>query len=268
MDSKALADELLDAYASKRVIDPPSSRFPEFDLDAAYAVEAGIARARQASGHKAVGWKAGNVNRAAWPTLGLETLTWAHMYDNTVSYADWNDGTLSIASMLTPKIEPEIVFKLAQTPASADPTAVLEATEWIALGFEVVDCVFRDWKFRPVDALAAGGVHVALIVGEPVYIEPDNIEQLVKELGDFSVRLLKNGQLVEEGSGKNVLESPALCVGELNDAMKRRTGSPLQAGDVITTGALTNSPLMTAGDTWIASLSGIPPSALTLRIKV
>jgi len=80
------------------------------------------------------------------------------------------------------------------------------------------------------------------------------------------VRLLKNGQLVEEGAGKNVLESPALCVGELNEAMKRRTGAPLQGGDVITTGALTNSLFMTAGDTWIASLTGLPPSALTLRV--
>ena len=29
------------------------------------------------------------------------------------------------------------------------------------------------------------------------------------------VRLLKNGQLVEEGSGRNSLRSPALCLGEL-----------------------------------------------------
>jgi len=180
VDPKALAAELMDAYASKGVIDPPSARIPGFDLDAAYAVEGEFARARQAAGHKAVGWKAGSVKRATWPTLGLETLTWAHMYDDTVSYADWNDRTLSIASMRTPKIEPEIVFQLARTPASADPTAVLEATEWIALGFEVVDCVFPDWNVRPADALAAGGFHVALVVGEPVYVEPADIAQLVK----------------------------------------------------------------------------------------
>jgi len=267
VDSKALAGELLDAYASKRVIAAPSARIPGFDLDAGYAVEAEIARARQAAGHQTVGWKVAYAHKTSWPTLGLETLIWAHMYDDTVRYADCNDGTLSIASMLTPKIEPEIVFKLAQMPASGDPATVLEATEWIALGFEIVDCVYPDWNFQPADSVAARGVHAALVVGEPVYIEPENITQLVKELAEFTVRLLRNGQLVEEGAGKNVLENPALCVGELNEAMRRRTGAPLQAGDVISTGALTKSLPVTAGDTWIASLTGIPPSALTLRVK-
>jgi 2-keto-4-pentenoate hydratase len=266
VDLKALAVELTAAYAAKRAIDPPSARYPGFDLSSAYAVEAELAKMRLAGGQQTAGWKVGYVDRTAWSGLGLESVIWAHMYDDTVSYADWNDRTLSISSMLTPKIEPEIVFKLAQTPTSGDPAAVLEATEWIALGFEVVDCVYPGWKCQPADSLAAGGLHAALVVGEPVYIEPENIARLAVELADFTVRLLRNGQLVEEGAGKNVLGSPALCVGELNEAMRRRTGAPLQAGDVIATGGLTVSLPMTAGDTWIASLSGIPPSALTLRV--
>jgi len=201
-----------------------------------------------------------------WRALKLETLVWAHMYDDTVRYADWNDATLSIAPMFSPKIEPEIVFKLAQPPASSDPVAVLEATEWIALGFEISDCVFPDWKFQPTDFVASRGLHAALVVGEPVYVEPKNISRLATELAAFTVRLLRNNELVEEGAGKQALESPALCVGELAEAMKRRGGESLQAGDLISTGTLTRSLPMAAGDTWIASLSGIPPSSLTLRV--
>ena len=77
---------------------------------------------------------------------------------------------------------------------------------------------------------------------------------------------MKNNELVEEGAAKNALKSPALCVGELLEAMQRRGGETLKAGDLISTGTLTTSLPMTAGDTWIASLSGIPPSSLTLRI--
>ena len=262
----ALAQELTDAYASKTIVAAPTARDGGFDLDAAYAVEAEIARARRASGHQTVGWKVGYANKAMWRALKLETLVWAHVYDDTVRYADWNDAKLSIAPMFSPKIEPEIVFKLASVPASRDPIAVLEATEWYALGFEVIDCVFPDWKFQPADFVAARGLHAALVVGEPVYVEPEDVEKLATDLAAFTVRLLRNNELVEEGAAKNALKSPALCVGELADALKRRGGEALQAGDLITTGTLTTSLTMGAGEIWIASLSGIPPSSLTLRV--
>jgi 2-oxo-3-hexenedioate decarboxylase len=263
----SLASELMAAFERRQIIQPPSTREPVLDLTAAYAVGVEIAQMRRAAGHQTVGWKVGYANTAHWQKLNIETVAWSHMYDDTVHYADWNDLTLSIATMLAPKIEPEIVFKLASVPASSAPVAVLQATEWIALGFEVIDCVFPDWKVQPVDFVAALGLHAALVVGEPFYIEPDEIAQRAGELADFTVRVLKNSELVEEGAGTNVFTSPALCIGELAEAMKRRGGETLQAGDVITTGSLTESMPIASGETWIASLSGIPPSALTLRIK-
>ena len=265
-DPKALAQEIIDAYARREIIPAPSSREGGIDLDTAYAVEAAIAAARRAGGHQTVGWKVGYANEAMWRALKLETLAWTHIYDDTVRYADWNDATLAIAPMISPKIEPEVVFKLAKTPASSDPVAVLEATEWYALGFEIIDCVFPDWKFQPADFVAARGLHAALVVGEPVYVEPEDIAQLVTDMAEFTVRLLRNNELVEEGAAKNALKSPVLCVGELAEALKRRSGETLQAGDLISTGTMTTSLPMTVGDTWIASLSGIPPSSLTLRI--
>jgi len=266
-DPKALAQELTDAYAAKTIIPAPSSREGGIDLDTAYAVEGAIAAARRAEGHQTVGWKVGYANKAMWRALKLQTLVWAHLYDDTVRYADWNDATLAIGSMIAPKIEPEIVFKLAKTPASSEPAAVLEATEWYALGFEIIDCAFPDWTFQPADFVAARGLHAALVVGEPVYVEPDDIPQLVTDLAEFTVRLLRNNELVEEGAAKNALKSPALCIGELAGALARRGGETLQAGDIISTGTLTTSLPIAPGDTWIASLSGIPPSSLTLRVS-
>jgi len=265
-DPTALAQEITEAYAKREIISTPSSRDGGFDLDTAYAVEGAIAKARRSSGHQTAGWKVGYANRAMWPALRLETLVWAHIYDDTVRYADWNDAKLSIGSMLSPKIEPGVVFKLAKTPASTDPVAVLEATEWYALGFEIIDCVFPDWTFQPADFVAARGLHAALVIGEPVYVEPEDIAKLVTDMAAFTVRLLRNNEMVEEGAATNALESPVLCVAELGEALKRRGGETLQAGDVISTGTLTTSLPIAAGDVWIASLSGIPPSSLTLRV--
>jgi len=42
----------------------------------------------------------------------LETLVWAHMYDDTVHDSDGNSATLSLEHPRSLKIEPEIVFGL------------------------------------------------------------------------------------------------------------------------------------------------------------
>ncbi len=43
---------------------------------------------RRAAGRKTVGVKVGYANKAMWRVLKLDTLVWAHMYDDTVRYAD------------------------------------------------------------------------------------------------------------------------------------------------------------------------------------
>src|SRR5438552_13648114 len=142
VDVNALARELMHAHVNGQIIAiPPSSRDPEFDLTAAYAVEAELVRLRRASGRATVGRKVGFANKALWRVLKLDTLVWAHMYDDTVRYAEDGAASLSLGHMFSPKIEPEIVFKLKKPLGTEgrDPAAGLDAVEWLALGFEIVD---------------------------------------------------------------------------------------------------------------------------------
>jgi hypothetical protein len=44
-------------------------------------------------------------------------------------------------------------------------------------------------------------------------VAASDIPTVVDQLARFKVRLMKNGELMEEGSGKNSLRSPALCLG-------------------------------------------------------
>jgi 2-keto-4-pentenoate hydratase len=259
MDVKELARELLTAHANGQTLPAsPSSRDASFSLATAYAVESEVVRLREAEGRTPVGLKVGFANKAMWRALKLETLVWAHMYDDTVRYAG-NRASLSLLHMVAPKIEPEIVLKVKEPlTGSTDAVAILNHVEWIALGFEIIDCVFPDWKFQPVDFVAALGFHKALIVGEPHPVTTAAIPKLAEELPAFKVRLSKNGQLVEEGSGKNSLRSPALCLGEL--ARVR----PLQPGELVSSGTLTTSTLIAAGEEWTAEVEGIDLPALGL----
>jgi len=266
---EALARELLSAYETDQMVPVPPSARPGFDLNAAYEVEAALKRFREAAGHRPLGRKVGYANKAMWRVLKLETLVWAHMYDDTVHYSDNNSATLTLPHRRSLKIEPEIVFGLKQpiTSEVLDATTALESTEWLAFGFEIIDCPFPDWKFQPSDFVASFGLHAALVIGERLQIRPDMIATLADQLARFKVRMSKRGEFVEEGSGKNSLRSPALCLAELGAAIARRfPDEPLSAGEIVSSGTLTAGHLTDKGDLWTAELEGLPLPSLTLRL--
>jgi len=256
----ALVRELLEARASGAAVAvPPSEREGGFTLDAAYAVEAELTRRRRAGGRTVVGRKVGYANKAVWRALKLQTLVWANMYDDTVHVAGRNAGTFAMSGRHAPRIEPEIVFKLkdglpSEGGSHGEGGNVLDHVEWMALGFEIVDAPFPGWKFQPADFVASFGLHAALIVGEPRPIQAGDADALAS----FKLRLSRNGELVEEGAGKNALKSPALCLAELASAIAARPGAePLQPGDLISTGTLTAAQPINAGERWSAQTDGI-----------
>jgi 2-oxo-3-hexenedioate decarboxylase len=265
--AETLAQELLSAYETDQmVLIPPSAR-PNFDLNTAYEVEALLKRFREAAGHQAVGRKVGYANKAMWRVLKLETLVWAHMYEDTVYHSANNSPTLTLPHHRSLKIEPEIVFGLKTAIASEglDATTALESTEWLALGFEIIDCPFPGWKFQPSDFVASLGLHAALVIGERVQVSPDKIPTLVDQLAKFKLRMSKHGGFVEEGSGKNSLRSPALCLAELGAAIVRRfPNQPLSAGEIISSGTLTAGHATDKGDLWTAEVEGLSLPPLTL----
>ena len=268
-EAEAIAKELLSAYETGQMVSIPPSGRPEFDLNMAYEVEAILKRSLEANGHRAVGRKVGYANKAMWRVLKLETLVWAHMYEDTVHYSDSNSATLALPLRRSLKIEPEIVFGLRQAidSESLDATAALESTEWLALGFEIIDCPFPEWKFQPSDFVASFGLHAALVIGERTLVQSDMISTFVDQLARFKVRMSRNGELIEEGSGRNSLRSPALCLAELGGAIARRfPNEPLSSGEIISSGTLTAGHATDKGDIWTADVEGLPLPSLTLRL--
>ena len=269
VDVESLAHELRSARATGQIISVLPSLRSGFDLNTAYEVEATLKRFREAGGHRAVGRKVGYANKAMWRVLKLETLVWAHMYDDTVHQSDGNRATLTIARPHSLKIEPEIVFGLKQTMLAEglEAAGALESVEWLALGFEIIDCPFPTWQFQPSDFVAYFGLHAALVIGERMPVRPEVIAQLVEGLPRFQVRMSKNGEFVEEGSGKNSLRSPVLCLAELAGAILRRfPAQPLSAGEIVSSGTLTAGHVAGRGDLWTAEVKGLALPPLTLQL--
>lgn len=269
IDISTLAGEMLSAYNTGDMVPvPPSARYEGFDLKSAYAVEAELSRLRKQSGRQTLGLKVGYANKAIWRVLKLDTLVWANMYDDTVHYSDAGTASLSLAYYRSPRIEPEIVFHLRR-PAGAglDAAGALECVDWFAIGFEIIDCPYPEWQFKPPDFVASFGLHLALVVGKPQPVEPEAAADLVNKLANFKLRVSKDGQFVEEGAGRNALRSPALCLAELAGAVIRHPGmASLSAGDLVSTGTLTSGHPIARGETWEVEVDGLQTDHLTLRL--
>ena len=264
-----IGDEIRQAFAVPTGIATPfSAREGGMSIDAAYAAEEEFRNWRASEGRALVGRKVGYANKAMWRVLKLDTLVWAHMYDDTVQYAVEGRAEYNLSACYSPRIEPEVVLRVkdAIAPGESDAAKILEAVEWIAFGFEIIDCPYPDWKFQPVDFVAAYGLHRRLIVGTPVPVDASNRALLAEELPKFTLKLSKNGEQVEEGSGKNSLRSPALCLAELATASSKQSHAvPLSAGELVSTGTLTNAQPIASGEEWSVTLSGLSVPGLSAR---
>jgi 2-oxo-3-hexenedioate decarboxylase len=180
------------------------------------------------------------------------------MYDDSMQLLDGTEGTVHAASLCQPRTEPEIVFALgADVPAGSDLHTVADAVEWVAFGFEVVQCHYPGWKVTAVDSIIDGSLHGASRIGPRVAPWPG----MVDDLGRFSLRLLRDGTVIDQGRGSNVLDSPLQALVHLAST----ANVPLHAGEVITTGTITDAAWAHAGETFTVEIDGLPLQPIVLR---
>jgi len=256
----AIAAHLIDAQDHATTIAPITAATPGFDVDAAYDVLRVIESHRIAQGWRPVGRKIGFTNRTIWPRYGVYQPMGARVWSHTVQYARNGAATQPLAGFVQPRIEPEVVFRLAAPiQAGADARTVLDATDWIAAGFEIVQSHFPGWKFHAADCTAAFGLHAALIVGEPYSLYAGNRDAIAATLATFTATLRKANVVVDTGVGSNVLDSPALAVAHLANVLARYPEHPpLQAGEILTTGTITDAWPVAPGETWSSDYGELP----------
>jgi len=261
------AAELLAAVTAGRSIPNFTSRDPGFGITEAYAVAEALHRARLARGERVVGRKIGFTNRNLWPLYGVHEPIWGHAYDTTVVYAKEGRAGIPVGPLPEPRIEPEIVLHFAAVPpVTRNEAAILACVDWIAHGFEIVQSPFRDWKFKVADTVAANGLHGTLVIGTPLPVA--EIADCVRKLREFRLTLLKNGVPHAEGTGANALDSPLLAFAHFAGVLARLPQfSSVAAGEVVTTGTLTDAYPVKAGETWSAGLAGIELPGLELAFR-
>ena len=247
-----IASDLIAAQDAARTLPPIAAAHADFDVATAYEVLLAIEWRRRAQGWVDVGRKIGFTNRTIWDRYGVHQPMWAHVWSHTVTHAPEARATLSLTGFVQPRIEPEVVFGLAgPIPVDVDARGVLERVEWIAPGFEIVQSHFPDWKFTAADVTAAFGLHAALVVGPREALDARRRDALADLLPRFAVTLACGERVVDRGIGANVLDGPALVVRHLARVLAAQPAAPpLAAGEIVTTGTLTDAWPVAAGQTW------------------
>jgi len=232
-----------------------------------YAAARALHERRLREGWRAVGRKIGFTNRTLWPLYGIYEPIWGIVYDRTLVRSRDDRATVPLTGLAQPRIEPEICFKLKKAPRSSRPEELLACLEWVTHSIEIVQCEQPGWKGVTVaNSTAENGLHGRLVLGTAVPVE--QLPALASALPKVQVELKKGRRVIDRGVGANVLDSPLLALAHLVNLLARQPEAPpLAAGDIVSTGTLTDAHPVAPGETWSTEIRGIDVRGLEIAFE-
>jgi 2-keto-4-pentenoate hydratase len=235
------------------------------DLAAAYAVQQGLVQGRIARGATVVGRKIGATSEAVQTQLGVDQPDFGYLLDvmDVSAGAVEGAGPISMRSLLQPRVEGEVAFRLARDidpPDGGDITlqVVRDAVEVALPALEIVDSRIADWKIGFTDTVADNASSGLFVVGT----DGRTLDEL--EPREVTMSLTINGEERSAGNG-------AACLGDPLEALRwlavqaQRFGDPLRAGALILSGALGPFVPFAPGDRVETTISGFAPLRVTFE---
>lgn len=251
-DLSALADRLTAARTSRTAIPQLSDDSPDLDLDGGYAVQ----RLQREGRGPLVGWKLGVTSRAKQQQVGVDAPIYGFLAaDHVLDLGE----PLEVAQHINPRCEPEIVLVIGRDLAGEHVTAteVLAATAGVAVGIEVLDSRYTDYRFTMPDVVADNASAGRYVIGTPVPATGIDLRLV-------GVVLEHNGEVVATASGAASLGHPAAAVAWLVRSLAG-SGEGLRAGDVVLSGGLTAAVPVSAGDVVVATVDRVGSVELACR---
>ena len=241
IEKKQIPKYLLDCLSTKINADLPSSVLESFTVKEAYKVSNEIHRLRQSRGEKAKGIKIGFTNKTIWDQYNINAPIFGRMYSSTI--LEKND-VFNLEKFLEPKLEPEIFFRLVDIPnKNMNDHELLSCCSHCGLGVELVQSVFKDWKFTLPDTVAGFALHGQYKILREMPIPSDeNVRlKIINELQNFSLTLTKNNIILEKGNADNILgESPLVALRSYVEFCEKNPEWLILNGP-ITTGTITDA---------------------------
>jgi 2-keto-4-pentenoate hydratase len=226
-----LANQLIQAEIERKAVSPFTEQQPTITLQQAYAVQLAYVAQKQQAGHRVIGKKIGATSKAIQQMFQVEQPDYGHLFD----YMVYPSGAeIALNTLIQPKIESELAFVLKEDLIGEHitPLDVLQAIDYIVPAFEIIDSRIKDWQIRFEDTVSDNGSSGLIVLGDQK-ISPFDVD-----LSAIGLNTYKNDELVEMGTGSNVLGNPLYAVVWLANALQQ-FDVQLLAGEIILTGAFT-----------------------------
>jgi len=237
VDPITLAAEIGRARAAGRTLPVPFSARDPLTLAEAYAVQHEVTAARLARGERIVGWKLGYTSEVMREQMGIDAPNFGPLTDAMLLA----NGAAVPATALQPRVEPEIGLRFARpVPLDASIPEILDACDGAYACLEVVDSVWRDYRFTLEDNTADGSSAAWVVVGPELPLD---------DLAGIEVELSVDGASVATGRGADADGHPAAGAAWLAQQLATHDRA-IEPGDLVITGGLTRAvPLPAEG--WI-----------------
>jgi 2-keto-4-pentenoate hydratase len=222
MSVEEMAATLDAAARDARAVPKFTDRAPWFDVPTAYEVQRAVVELRRGRGERLAGVKMGFTSRAKMLQMGVDDVIWGLLTDRMLVESD-----LDTAGLIHPRIEPEIAFLIGRpvrTPAEVDA-----AVAGIAVGFEVLDSRYEDFRFTLPDVIADNASAAAFGLGP--WHPP-------REVSNVGLLMEIDGRLVQSGSSAAILGDPVRSL-RAAARLATRAGITLEPGWVVLAGAAT-----------------------------
>lgn len=219
------------------------------DLDLAYAIQNINTEHRVNAGARIVGKKIGLTSLAVQQQLGVDQPDYGVLFHDMEIL---NGLSVAMSEMMQPKAEAEIAFILGDD-LDTDQLTILDlihAIDFALPAIEIVGSRIENWNIKICDTVADNASASHYVLGH----RPRTLDEF--DMVGCSMQLHKNGTLVSEGSGAACLGSPLNATLWLANKMAA-LGQPLQAGELILSGAIGPMTALNTGDNIIAQIEGL-----------
>ena len=255
LDHRYWARYLQRAVDDRREVQGIGAQIGELSLPDAYQVQDTLIAERLFAGDSLAGAKLGLTSKAKQEQMGVDEPAYGWVLASSVLTAP-SDGAddvtfdVRVDDLIHPRVEPEFVFVIGEELSAPTCTAdqVLDATERVVGGIEVIDSRYEAFRFTLADAIADNTSAARALIGD-AGVAPRDVDLTTVEC-TFTV----DGDVTGTATGAALLGSPAECVAMLVRHLAKHDRG-LAAGWLVLAGAPLGAEPLDAGTVATASYS-------------
>jgi len=234
-EHKNAARELLEAEHTGIQIGLLTQRYPQMDMDDAYAIQKSIFEAKIVQGRRLVGWKIGLTSKAMQYALNIDVPDSGFLFDDM--YFE-NCDRVPAGRFIQPRIEAEIAFIMKDSIGGDDVCRedVIDATDFVCPSLEILDTrIIRQDKEtgetrKIYDTISDNAANAGYVLGQ----QRNNISEF--DLRRVGAIVSRDSEVEETGLGAGVLNDPVEAVAWLARRMASY-GQYIEAGHVVLSGS-------------------------------